>query len=69
MKPREIDVSNKQDVTHALEDFEAGKQAALSGKQAADNPHPTTSEEYEYWLKGYEFASKFDEDGEIPSDL
>jgi hypothetical protein len=46
MKPREIDVSDKQDVTHALEAFEAGKQAALSGKQATDNPHPTTSEEY-----------------------
>ena len=61
-------MSDKQDVTHAHEAFEAGKQAALSGKQATDNPHPPESEEYEHWLKGYEFAGKFDEDGEIPSD-
>jgi len=62
-------MSDKQDTTHAHEAFEEGKQAALSGKQLADNPYPPTSEAHEHWLKGYEFADKFDEDGEVPSDL
>jgi ribosome modulation factor len=66
--PREKDVSDKQDTTHAHNAFEEGKQAALSGQQATGNPYAQGSEEHEHWLKGYEFAGKFDEDGEVPSD-
>lgn len=61
-------MSDKHDITHAHEAFEEGKQAALSGQQVTDNPYPPKSEEYEHWQNGYEFAGKFDEDGEIPSD-
>lgn len=61
-------MSDKHDITHAHEAFEEGKQAALSGQQATDNPHPPGSEDHEHWLKGYEFVEKFDEDGEVPSD-
>jgi len=68
VKPGEKDVSDKHDITHAHEAFEEGKQAALSGQQVTDNPYPPKSEEYEHWQNGYEFAGKFDEDGEIPSD-
>lgn len=61
-------MSDKHDITHAHEAFEEGKQAALSGQQATDNPHPPGSEDHEHWLKDYEFVEKFDEDGEVPSD-
>jgi len=61
-------VSDKHDTTHAQKAFEEGKQAALSGQQATSNPHPPGTEDHEHWLKGYEFAGKYDEDGEIPSD-
>lgn len=67
--PGEKDVSDKHDTTHAHKAFEEGKQAALSGQQATANPYPQGSEEHEHWLRGYEFAGKFDEDGEVPSDL
>lgn len=56
------------DTIHTHEAFEAGKQAALSGQQMTGNPHPAGSEDYEHWLKGFEFVDKYDEDGEIPSD-
>lgn len=61
-------MNEKHDVTHAHEAFEEGKQAALGGTPATGNPYPPGSEDHEHWLKGYEFAEKFDEDGEVPSD-
>ncbi|HUT41228.1 MAG TPA: Rmf/CrpP family protein [Gammaproteobacteria bacterium] len=61
-------MSDKHEIIHTHEAFKEGRQAAVSGQQATDNPYPQGSEDSEHWLKGYEFVEKFDEDGEIPSD-
>ena len=61
-------MSDKHDPIHAHEAFKEGKQAALSGQPATSNPYPPGTEDHEHWLKGHEFADKFDEDGEVPSD-
>ena len=48
--------------------FEAGKQAAIDGKQASDNPYPAGSTDHDHWQEGFAFVVLYDEDGEIPAD-
>jgi hypothetical protein len=48
--------------------FDMGKQAAADGKAPSANPYEQGSEQYEEWIRGFEFVDEFDEDGQIPTD-